>query len=129
MSTIWTPSGERPVRRDEPEPPPPPPPRRSGAPSVDEQEELAAMAEMQRQLVEAPAALVVANHCIALVELAALHLDQSPPNLEQARLAVDAIAAVVDGLGTRLGQYEAPLRETVRQIRLAYVEAKTNAGG
>jgi hypothetical protein len=124
MSTIWTPSGERPIRRTEPEPQPEPPGGRPDAGQPGEEAQMAAMAEMQRQLLEAPAAFVVANHCIALVELAALHLDQSPPRLEEAQLAIDALAAVVEALGPRLGQYEAPLRETIRQIRLAYVDAK-----
>jgi hypothetical protein len=125
MSTFWTPSGERPIPRSEPEPGPDAPEDRAAATPADDDAQVAAMAEMQRQLVEAPAAFVVANHCIALVELAALHLDQSPPRLDDAQVAIDAIAAVVDALGPRLGQYERPLRETVRQIRLAFVEAKT----
>jgi hypothetical protein len=122
MSTFWTPSGERPIPRGEAEAPPQPTGDRPAAPPAGDPAEMAAMAEMQRQLVEAPAAFVVANHCIALVELAALHLDQPQPKLEEAQLAIDAIAAIVDGLGPRLGQYERPLRETLRQIRLAYVD-------
>lgn len=127
MSTFWTPSGERPIPR-EPEAAPEPRRQPPSAGPVDDEAEMSAVAEMQRQLVEAPASFIVANHCIALVELAALHLDQSPPHFDDAQVAIDALAAVVEALGSRLGQYEAPLRETLRQIRLAYVEAKGSAG-
>ena len=66
--------------------------------------------------------MVVANHAYGLFELAALHLSSKPPNLAQARLAVDASGALVEGLGDRLGQVEAPLKEALAQIRLAYVQ-------
>ena len=41
-----------------------------------------------------PAEVVVANHAYGLFELAAIHLSQQPPNLEEARLAVDALAQI-----------------------------------
>jgi len=83
------------------------------------------MAEVQRQLLEVPAAVVVANHCIGIFQLAALHLNQPEPKLEEAQLAIDALAAVVEGLGPRLGEHEEPLRDALAQIRLAYVQIKT----
>ena len=124
MSTLWTPSGERPVGPDEPETAQPSPPH-AGEPT---DEELAAeMAEVQRQLVEVPATVVIANHCIGLFQLAALHLNQETPKLDEAQLAIDALAAVVEGLGSRLGQDEQPLRDALAQIRLAYVQVKSRA--
>ena len=59
--------------------------------------------ELRRQLAEAPPEVVVANHCYGLFELAAVYLSQSPPLLDEARLAIDALGYVVDGLGERLG--------------------------
>ena len=56
--------------------------------------------------VATPAEVVVANHAYGLFELAAIHLSQQPPDLDQARLAVDALAAVVGGLAGRLGEAE-----------------------
>lgn len=129
MSTIWTPSGERPIRRD-PEPPPPSQPR-SGGEAIGEptEEELAAhFAEVQRQLLDTPATVVVANHCIGLFQLAVLHLEQSPPNLSEAKVAVDAMGAIVETLGSRLDKEEAPLRDALTQLRLAYVQRQRASG-
>ncbi len=77
---------------------------------------------LRRQLAETPAEIVVANHCYGLFELAALHLSGSPPGLEHARLAIDALGFVVDGLGERLGEAYPELRDALAQIRLAYVQ-------
>jgi hypothetical protein len=133
MSTIWTPSGERPVRREE-QPAQPGTAASSGAaPGAEREpteEELAArMAEVQRELLEAPAALVVTNHCIGLFQLAALHLDAQPPNLSEAQLAIDALAAIVERLGPRLGAEERPLQDALTNLRLAFVEVRGRASG
>jgi len=135
MSTIWTPSGERPVHRDDTPASPPqatPPPSPGGATGQTEpdEEELAArMAEVQRELLQTPAVVVIANHCIGLFQLAALHLDQQQPDLPQAQLAIDALAAMVEGLGDRLGEDEAPLRDALTSLRLAFVEVGKRAAG
>src|SRR5918912_1948769 len=123
MSTLWTPSGERPVGGSQPQPGPtaPAPPSPSGSAASETElteEQLAAeMAEVQRRLAETPARVVVANHCIGLFQLAALHLEQDPPNLAEAQLAIDAFAAVVEGLGSRLGEDHQPLRDALVQLR------------
>ena len=70
---------------------------------------------------------IVANHAVGLQELAVLHLipdpgpDGSPsePRLAEAALAIDAMAALVDGLGDRLAPNHEALREAVAQLRLA----------
>ncbi len=130
MSTIWTPSGERPIPRE-------PEPERSAAPpsqgavdpdDMSEDELRAHMAEVQRQLLETPVSVVIANHCIGLFQLSVLHLEQSPPNLTEAKLAIDALGAIVEGLGSRLGQEEAPLREALTQLRLGFVQRQQAAG-
>jgi hypothetical protein len=46
------------------------------------------------------------------------------PDLEQAALAIDAMAGIVDGLGDRLGNSAEPLREALAQLRLAYVQVR-----
>lgn len=134
MSTLWTPGGERPIRREPPsssssEAPPgragdQPPSGPAGRPEEEalSEEELAArLEELREQLSRTPAAVVVANHAYQLFELAALHLSLETPQLEEARLAIDALAALVDGLGARLGEAEPQLREGLAQIRLAFV--------
>jgi hypothetical protein len=75
--------------------------------------------------VAAPAEAVVANHCYGLFELAALHLSQQPPQLDKARLAIDALACLVQGLQGRLGPDEASLREGVTQIQVAFVRLQS----
>jgi hypothetical protein len=85
------------------------------------------MAEAQRRLAAVPAAQVVANHAIGLFELAAIHLQAQPPHLDQASVAIDALAAMVDGLGPRFGEHERPLRDALTQIRMAYVQVKEHS--
>ena len=118
MSTIWTPSGERPVGRDEPAP--------AAAPASEEdlsQEEMAAqLEELTEELARTPAVVVVANHAMGLFELAALHLAQQPPNLSEAQVAIDAMAALVEGLAGRLGEHESTLKDALAQLRLAFVQ-------
>jgi len=86
-------------------------------------EEMAAQVEaMRAELVDAPVEVVVANHCYGLFELAAVYLSQQPPLLAQAKLAIDALGVLVDGLAGRLGDAEGALRDGLSQLRLAYVQ-------
>jgi hypothetical protein len=79
------------------------------------------IAAVRAQLASAPPEQVVANHLIGLYELAAIHLGQSTPNLPAARLAIDALAAVLDACKGRLGEVEATLGAARSQIQMAYV--------
>ncbi len=131
MSTFWTPSGERPIPRDEPAAPPQPPagPPGGAEAEMDEEELQAELRAMQEQMLRTPAAIVVANHCIGLIELAALHLGQDPPHLADAQVAIDALAGILDAVGPRLGDNGPALGQALTQMRMAYVEAKTSTGG
>lgn len=145
MSSLWTPDGERPIRRQPPEGPPaaaarPGPPAGAELPgaelpggpgAADDAEVMAQLEALRQQLAAAPAEAVVANHAYGLFELAAVHLATSPPQLPQARLAIDALAALVEGLAGRLGEAEASLADGLAQLRLAFVEVAriTPAGG
>jgi hypothetical protein len=124
VSSLWTPGGERPVGRDQPAPPPEPGPDPDGGElSPEEQAQLAEqMAAVQQELLGTPVAVVVANHAVGLFQLAALHLNQRPPDLEEGRLAVDAMGALVEGLTGRLGEDETSLREALAQLRMAFVQ-------
>lgn len=117
MSSLWTPDGERPVNSAAETPSE----TNSGGqqgPTAEQMEELRA------QLADTPAAIVVANHCFGLFELAALHLSLSPPQLDEAQVAIDALGAVVESLEGRLGEVEPQLIEGVTQLRLAFVQIK-----
>ena len=126
MSSLWTPSGEHfPEKEDGATPPPSPPPGGSAPP--DEAEPLSAEAQaeidaMRQQLANSPAEVVVANHCYGLFELAAVYLSQTPPMLFQARLAIDGLGALLDGLKGRLGEAEPSLLDALSQLRLAFVQ-------
>jgi hypothetical protein len=106
MSSLWTPDGEQPVGQ---------------APSPEEQELAEQLAAMQDELARTPASAVIANHAIGLFQLAAIHLNRRPPNLDEGRLAIDALAALLDGLQGRLGEDEEALRDALAQVRLAFV--------
>ncbi len=77
---------------------------------------------MRAELAGSPAEVVVANHCYGLFELAAVYLSQQPALLDHARLAIDALASLVEGLGGRLGDAEPQLKDGLSQLRLAYVQ-------
>jgi hypothetical protein len=88
----------------------------------------AELAAMQEELAKTPAAVVVANHAVGLFQLAAIHLNRQPPNLEDGKLAIDAFAALIEGLGDRLGDEAATLQQGLAQLRLAYVSLQGDAG-
>ena len=77
---------------------------------------------MRAQLANTPAEVVLANHCYGLFELAAIYLSQSPPMLFQARLAIDGLGHLINGLKGRLGEAEASLFDSLSQLQLAFVQ-------
>jgi hypothetical protein len=143
MSSLWTPSGEHPVDRPGSTAPPqadappaagPPPGDEGGeGPETERTPEQRAAAEeyarqlddARRQLLEMPAGVVVGQQALQFYDLAVLHLSQPEPRLDEARLAIDALAAVVEALGSRLGETEAPLRQALNQLQLAFVSASS----
>jgi hypothetical protein len=147
MSSLWTPAGEHFPKKEgngdaspaiDPEADTDVTATSPGEPLTEEQ--AAAQAEvdaMRDQLAQTPAEVVVANHCYGLFELAAIYLSQSPPMLFQARLAIDGLGFLVDGLRGRLGEAEPALLESLSQLRLAFVRlegaeqagAETTAAG
>ncbi len=138
--SLWTPDGEHPVSKESPAPaqqaPSQAPPGPHDMPafedlSPEEQEqarEIAAeMAEAQARIAGTPANVVIANHAMGMYELAAIHLSQEQPNLGEAKLAIDAMSAVVEGLSGQLGENEPTLREALGQLRLVFVELSNQA--
>ena len=93
-----------------------------GRPKRQESEIAEQMAAMRDELINSPVEVVIANHCYGLFELAAVYLSNQPAMLDQARLAIDALGSLLDGLEGRLGDVEAQLREGLSQLRLAYVQ-------
>jgi hypothetical protein len=137
MSTLWTPGGERPIRRAEPQETstsaqgqsrPATEGSSRQAPELSPEEQAAQLQQLQEQLARTPVDLVVANHAFGLFELGALHLSLQPPQLDQARLAIDALSALVEGLAGRLGEHEPQLKDGLAQLRLAFVQIKSAQG-
>jgi hypothetical protein len=101
-------------------------------PSLDDlsPEQRAQVEEMARQMeaarsrmLQLPVGTVVGQQALQFYELAAIYLSQDTPRLDDARIAIDALAAVVERLGSRLGDAEQPLRQALNQLQLAFVEA------
>ena len=128
MNSLWTPDGEHSVD-----------PEQEAVPSEfselsqEEQEQAEALAAemnaVREQLAAAPAEIVVANHLMGLYELAAIHLSQQPPKMEEASLAIDAMSAVLDSLAGRLGEAEGTLKDALHQIRLTFVQLSNEKAG
>lgn len=135
MSTIWTPGGEYVPREEPPKQPaaPPPGPSAAGPPPAGgrepTQEELEAALAEARAMLAVPVLEHIGGHAMAFFELAALHLEreaatggQEPPDMAEASLAIDAMAALVEGLGEKLGPYKAQLEDALHQLRRAFVQ-------
>jgi len=90
---------------------------------------VAEMAEAQQRLAAAPAADVIANHAMGLYEFAAIKLGTEPPQLADARTAIDALGGLLDTAGDRLGEHGRALGDALDQIRLAWVQVNDAAGG
>jgi hypothetical protein len=80
------------------------------------------MAEAQQRLAGAPADDVVANHAMGLYEFAAIKLGSEPPQLADARVAIDALGAVMDAVGGQLGRHTEALAEALDSIRMVWVQ-------
>ena len=80
-------------------------------------------AEAQRfiqEIGQRPSLDWVLNSAVTLANVAGTKIDLG--QVADAQLAIDALAAMVDKLGSRFGQAEAPLRQTLAQLQLAYAE-------
>jgi hypothetical protein len=155
--SLWTPGGEHPVDRNSGERGPAAEAPSETAPSgsstgpdlldglsaeqraefdqlsPEEQEQarelIAQMSDTRRQMLETPAAIVIANHAMGLYELAAIHLGAEEPQLDEAKLAIDALAALLDAVESALGPDGATLRDALAQIQLAFVQVRAAVEG
>jgi hypothetical protein len=90
------------------------------------------MRRVRAELAATPVVDLVANHAVGLWQLAVLHLvpdGDEPPRLDDAAVAIDAFAAIVETLGPRLGSHHEPLRDALRQLRMAFVQVQERGSG
>ncbi|QGG95197.1 DUF1844 domain-containing protein [Actinomarinicola tropica] len=150
--SLWTPGGEHPVDRDRDagSSPGTSGPADAGGPDIlaglseeqraefdrlspEDQEQaklmIAQMAESRRQVLSTPAAVVIGNHAMGLYELAAIHLGAEQPQLEEAKLAIDALAALLDAVDGHLGEDGDTMRDALAQIQLAFVQIRAGLEG
>jgi hypothetical protein len=150
--SLWTPGGEHPVDRGRPSEPSGD--QAGGQPSAgldilagltdeqraeferlspEEQEQakllIAQMNESRQRMLQTPAAVVVANHAMGLYELAAIHLGAEPPQLDESKVAIDALGGLLDATEAHLGDDGATLRDALAQIQLAYVQIRAGSEG
>ena len=52
------------------------------------------------------------------------NIDQYDYKLLEASVAIDAMAAIVDGVGDRLGPNRSVLRDALAQLQMAFVQLK-----
>ncbi len=133
MSSLGTPGGEHPVDPQHQPAPAASAPEQEPSPEeilaamspeerAEAEQAIAQMAQARQRVLEAPPDVVVANHAMGLYELAAIHLSEEDPDLVAARLAIDAMGHLIEGLQGRLGEAEATLNDALAQLRMAFVQ-------
>jgi hypothetical protein len=70
---------------------------------------------------------VIVNHLGGMYELARIHLSQDPPRFDEASLAIDALAGVLDAVEPRLGPDGPALRDAVNQLQMVFVQLRERA--
>jgi hypothetical protein len=110
VTSLWTPDGDKPVGSDE-----------TPAEELTEEEVAERMEALRQQIATTPVEGIIAQSAYQLFEIAALHLSLVPPQLDQARLAIDGFGLLVEGLEGRLGADGDTLNDGLAQLRLAFV--------
>ena len=59
---------------------------------------------------------------MGIYELAAIHLSDENPKLNEAQIAIDAMTGIVGSLEGRLGENENVIKDALQQIQMAYVQ-------
>ena len=84
-------------------------------------EEEAAAQQMARDLAERPSADWVLNIAVTLANVAGAKIQLGVA--DAARLAIDTLEAIVNSVASQLEGAEAPLRQTLAQLQMAYAQA------
>lgn len=90
----------------------------------EQEEEARRMAE---EMARIPSIEWVINVAVTLANAAGTKLNEG--HWEDGGLAIDALSAIVEKVGPRLGEAEAPLRQTLAQLQMAYAQMAANPEG
>jgi len=86
-------------------------------------------AEEIAYLHAAPVETILGNHLFVLLQVAALRLAETPPNLAAAELVIDTVRAMVNAGGDRLGEHVDLYRNALAEVQQAYVRTKSSSSG
>ncbi len=108
-----------------------------GMSDEEKQAALEQITQMRAELLSTPARDIIGNHIVGFYELASVHLSEAAgaqgtereSRIAEASLCIDAMAAVVQGLGDRLDQHAEPLQAALAQMQMAFVQVKNNDVG
>jgi hypothetical protein len=78
---------------------------------------------MAEEIARRPGLEWVVNSAVSLANIAATKLEMGAA--ADARIVIDALAGIIEEAGSQLGNVEAPLRQTLAELRIAYTERVT----
>ncbi len=76
-----------------------------------------------------PVTEILGNHFFVLLQVAALRLGDTPPRLDEARVLIDVLAAMVNAGGNSLGEHAGLYRNALSEVQQAFVRASAPASG
>jgi hypothetical protein len=79
------------------------------------------------QLRATPVELILGNYVFHLIQLAAVHLAAAPPQLPQAQLTIDVVAAMLKAGEERLGENVTLYRNALAEVQQLYVRAASGS--
>jgi hypothetical protein len=75
---------------------------------------------MSDEMAKIPSVEWVVNVAVTLANVAGTKLERGAT--ADAKVAIDALAGLVNALGGQLAEAETPLRQTVAQLQMSYVQ-------
>jgi hypothetical protein len=82
----------------------------------------------EREILRAtPVDVVLGNHILHLLQLAAIHLAGEPPQLPAAQVTIDVVAAMITAGGERLGGHRDLYRQALAEVQQVYVRAASGS--
>lgn len=75
---------------------------------------------MAQEIAERPGIDWVVNTAVTLANVAATKLQVGDPS--DAQLCIDSLAGILNSVGAQLQDAEAPLRQTLAQLQMAYAQ-------